>query len=80
MDFHHVRCLDSAGLLREGEKWHCSQFIRTEGGVGRWEETTSFHLINSDKTTDLLASAIFTGSEMSAEWDKLLFTNLSTNA
>jgi hypothetical protein len=54
--------------------------IRKEALDRTWEETTSFLLIASNKTTEALAQSIYLNSEMINEWDKLLVMDLSTKS
>lgn len=42
-----------------------------------WEETTSFFVLESDKSTDELCDAIYYKSDFMTDWDKLLVVNLS---
>jgi hypothetical protein len=51
--------------------------IRAEAKDKKWEETTSFFVLESDKTTEGLADAIYYQSEFMSDWDKLIVVNLS---
>jgi hypothetical protein len=51
--------------------------IRKEAKGSTWEETTSFFILESDKSSQELCNAIYFGSEFMTDWDKLLVVNLS---
>lgn len=54
--------------------------IRSEAKDGvAWEETTSFFLINSDKTASDLALSIYIGFKISSLTDKLLVIDVARN-
>lgn len=54
--------------------------IRSEAKDGvTWEETTSFFLINSDKSASDLAWSIYVGSKFSGVSDKLLVVDVARN-
>jgi hypothetical protein len=48
-------------------------------GQTSWEETTSFFVLESNKTASSLCDSIYVNSEFNGEWDKMLVVNLSVS-
>ncbi len=46
-------------------------------GQTSWEETTSFFVLESNKSASSLCNSIYVNSEFNNEWDKILVVNLS---